>query len=133
MHGKVIAGREAVVPIVILDVQEEGWEVDAVVDTGSTGELTLPPEAIASLRLPWSRDDLARIGGDQLVPCAVFLAEVIWDGNRRSVEVFELDSEPLLGMKLLENHRLTMDILDGGNVEIISLTDDPGQRTSIHD
>jgi clan AA aspartic protease len=133
MRGKVVAGREAVVPIVILDLEGQGWEVDAVVDTGSTGELTLPPDAIESLRLPWCRDDLARIGGDQLVPCAVFVAKVIWEGASRPIEVFELDSEPLLGMKLLENHRLKIDIVDGGNVEITSLTAGHGQRTRLHD
>lgn len=122
MKGKVIAAREAVIPLVVIDDQGGSWEIDCVVDTACTAELTLPPDAIQAIALPWSRSAPAEIAGGRIVECPRYKATLLWNGGRREVEVVELDDEPLVGMALLEEHRLTMDVRDGGDVEIAPLT-----------
>lgn len=54
MRGRVVSGgREAVIAITLLGGSANGAvEVEAVIDTGFTGHLTLPPAVIRSLALP---------------------------------------------------------------------------------
>lgn len=121
MKGKVIAAIEAILPVVVIDEQGQPWEIDFVVDTAFTGDITLPPEAFKSMDLPYVTTDPADIAGRKALDCRRFEAHVLWDGVPRKVEVVELDDEPLLGMGLLKNHRLTVDVYDGGNVDITPL------------
>ena len=51
----------------------------------------------------------------------VDVATVIWDGQPRTVEVEAADTEPLVGMSLLEHHALRIDVLNGGMVTITAL------------
>ena len=51
----------------------------------------------------------------------VYIATVLWDSQPRPVEVEAADTEPLVGMSLLEHHALRIDILNGGIVTITAL------------
>ncbi|MBO0700578.1 MAG: hypothetical protein J2P46_19430, partial [Zavarzinella sp.] len=48
----------------------------------------------------------------------VYEAWVIWDRRLRRILVDEADSDPLIGMSLLDGYRLTVDAREGGKVEI---------------
>lgn len=54
VSGIVTAEREALVRLVVLGSEDPGTsaEIEAVLDTGFTGHLTLPPEVIEELGLP---------------------------------------------------------------------------------
>jgi hypothetical protein len=45
-------------------------------------------------------------------------ATVVWRGARRPAQILQLDSEPLLGMEFLWNHRITIDAVPNGPVTI---------------
>jgi predicted aspartyl protease len=51
--GTVNARLEILIWIPILDALAQEQEVEAILDTGFTGSLTLPPMLIAGLGLPW--------------------------------------------------------------------------------
>jgi clan AA aspartic protease len=122
--GHVIEGVEPVVPLTIIDGRGREWEFDAVVDTGFTAELTLPPSAIELMELEEIRTDPARVADERIIYRSVYRANLLWEGQIRQVDVVELDREPLAGMTLLKDHRLTIDVTDGGRVEITPLTTD---------
>ena len=48
----------------------------------------------------------------------IFEASVLWDGKLRQVAVDEADTEPLVGMRLLQGHELAIQIIPGGTVSI---------------
>jgi len=48
-------------------------------------------------------------------------ASVIWDGRSRLVSTDAVDSDPLIGMTLLEGYELTVQAVVGGNVSIEAL------------
>jgi hypothetical protein len=50
--------------------------------------------------------------------CAV---EVTWGGTWRPVLVSAVGDEPLFGMRLLAGHKLRIDVVPGGVVEILPL------------
>jgi predicted aspartyl protease len=51
----------------------------------------------------------------------IYAAEVAWGATWRAVLVSALGNEPLLGMRLLARHKLAMDVVPGGVVEILPL------------
>jgi hypothetical protein len=43
---------------------------------------------------------------------------VIWDGDFLTIPIDEADSEPLVGMSLMEGYQLMVQVFEGGRVEI---------------
>jgi predicted aspartyl protease len=51
ISGQATATDEAVIPLLIRNHGGQTWKLDAVIDTGFTGFLTLPSAEIAALQL----------------------------------------------------------------------------------
>ncbi len=49
----------------------------------------------------------------------IFAAEVLWGGTWRVVLVSALGNETLMGMRLLAGHKLVVEVVPGGLVEIL--------------
>lgn len=45
-----------------------------------------------------------------------FLGMVAWFESEREITVLEVDGEPLMGMAMMQGHRLTIDVRPGGTV-----------------
>jgi clan AA aspartic protease len=116
--GVVNALLDATIRVRVSGPSGQELELEAVVDTGFSGFLTLPAGSIASLGLPW----LCRIPGllaDGNVDLFdVHAATVDWDGQPRTVEVEAANCEPLLGMSLMHRHRLQVDVVSQGLVKV---------------
>jgi clan AA aspartic protease len=117
MQGFVNQSCEAVLPIVVKHNTITKL-VDAVIDTGFSGFLTLPAEMIVALNLTWKGRDVATLGDGSRCICDVYIATVIWDGQYREIDINESETTPLLGMQLLRGHDLQMRIIEGGTVVI---------------
>lgn len=116
--GTVNARREATVRLVVRDAGGFEHEIDAVLDTGFSAALTLPPSAVKSFGLPWRTQYYVTLanGADEL--CDVHAATVIWDGRPRRILVDVADTPPLVGMGLLYGYQLIIDVVEGGQVLI---------------
>lgn len=121
MKGHVVKGLEIIVPIRLLDGRGDVVEVDFVIDTGSTAELTLPPEAIEILGLKPLKTVPETLANDTVIECTVYAVRAFWHGQLRTVEVTELDSDALLGMRMMSKCRVTFDVIDGGSAELTEL------------
>jgi clan AA aspartic protease len=93
-------------------------EVEAVIDSGYTGALTLPPALITSLDLRWRSADRATLADGSTCIFQVFVGKLVWDGKMRQILVAEADTEPLIGMRLLRGHELKMQVRYRGKVTI---------------
>lgn len=120
MRGAVTAdGREAILGVDVLSPTDApSLRVDAVVDTGFTGHLTLPAGTVEALELPIVGSAESILADGSLVLEDVCLARVLWHGGERPVRVLVADATPLLGMSLLRGSELRIEAVDGGEVEI---------------
>src|SRR5207237_10912338 len=105
----------------------KGWTrraqvVEAVIDTGFTGTLTLPPALIATLGLRWRSVDQATLADGSTCVFQVYVGKLAWDGKVRTILVAEADADPLVGMRLLRGHELKMQVRARGKVTIKRLT-----------
>lgn len=62
-------------------------EIEAVVDTGYSGFLTLPPRLVGELGLPFDYIGQAFLANDAEVEFDVHYVTVLWDGQSRNIEV----------------------------------------------
>ena len=121
MRGNVINGLEAVASIEVLAPDLGHVKVLAIIDTGCTCDLTLPTSAIRDLGLPLLRLERATLADDSTITVEIYQGSVVWLGQIRNIEVVQTEGTPLLGMHLMQNCRLTIDIVPDGEFEIISL------------
>jgi clan AA aspartic protease len=116
--GEVTPENEAVIPLAIEAVSGTYVTLDAVVDTGFSDYLTLPPDLIGALGLPFREVAEFSLADGTAIQLSLFRARVQWGGGFRDVLVAESDGGALVGMALLKGHRLTLEALDGGKVTI---------------
>jgi predicted aspartyl protease len=121
IRGTVNAQNEPIVPLRVRGPLGAELEVAALVDTGLTASLALPPATIAALGLVY-RTSLRGLLADGS-PCeyALHEAELLWDGEYRPILVSAVGNQPLLGMRMLGDHELRVEARPGGAVEIREL------------
>lgn len=122
ISGFVSANREVIFEIEVSNSSSGATAiVDAVVDTGFNGCLTLTPDIIKALGLtPMGEQPLTLADGVEH-SFRSFLASISWHGQLRSIMAVEMPDAPLMGMSLLWGSRLIADIADGGDAVILPL------------
>ena len=118
MQGIVNQSCEATIPLVISNVTRQTQLINAVIDTGFTGYLSLSREIIEALKLPWTGIDRGTLGDGSEVTFEVYAVTVIWDGQYRDIPVNEAETDPLIGMSLLYGYDLRIRAVEGGTVVI---------------
>lgn len=118
LTGRVTPAREAVVPVAVHGRGGRRVETEAAIDTGFTGDLTLPPHVVSELELPLAGSTVAILADGRTASLDWFEAAVEWHGELREAAVIRADGGVLLGMGLLEGSRVTLDVMEGGIVTI---------------
>jgi clan AA aspartic protease len=116
--GVVTASRQAIIRLTVRGPERQEQEIDAVIDTGFDGTLTLPPALIATLGLVWRRRGRALLADGSESLFDIYETIVIWDGEPRRIAVDEADIDPLVGMFLLYGYELIVQVMEGGAVII---------------
>ncbi len=109
---------EPIIPLSICGSDGKVYTQDAIVDTGFNGWLSLPPDLIAQLDLKWKRRGRAILGDGSECVFNVYEAVLVWDGNFFTIPIDEADSQPLVGMSLMEGYQLMVQVFEGGRVEL---------------
>ena len=119
--GTVTAYLEAMIPLTVQGPGGQEHDIEALIDTGFDGWLTLPASLISTLHLAWRRRGRAMLADGSEALFDTYEATVIWDGRPRRIAVDAVNSDPLVGMSLLNGYELTVQIMDEGNVQIKAL------------
>jgi clan AA aspartic protease len=110
-------GYEITLSIDLL-AQNQRRAIEAVMDTGFNGYLTLPADTIQKLGLEFAGNRRAILGDGRMVVFDVYLADVLWHGQSREVLVFQTEGGTLLGMALLAGSCVTFDAVENGAVSV---------------
>jgi len=121
MRGVVSPSCEAMIRFAIGNKNGQLQTIDAVIDTGYTGFLSVPSEIIITLNLPWTGVDRVTLGDGSETTFEVYAGRIIWDGEYRDIPVNESETEPLVGMSLLYGYDLRIQTVIGGTVTIEEL------------
>jgi clan AA aspartic protease len=121
MFGVVNNNCEAIIKVAVGRIDSPKTAIDAVIDTGFTGFLSLPHSVITDLGLPWHYRDIGTLGDGSEVVFEIYKASVIWDGQNQVVDVAASDSDPLVGMSLIYGFKLQIEAVESGLVTIEAL------------
>lgn len=121
MNGVVSPSCEAMIRFAIGNSNGRMQVIDAVIDTGYTGFLSVPHEIIVALSLPWTGIDRVTLGDGSDTTFEVYSGRVIWDGEYRDIPINQSETDPLVGMKLLYGYDLRIQTVIGGTVTIEAL------------
>jgi len=116
IEGTINDRYEAVITIIVTGPAGTSAEVPAVIDTGFNGFLSLPASIIKELEMPFLHSTRVRLADDREEVVRVHQADMDWDGLRRTVRATTGGTTALVGMQLMNRHRLEMDIRPGGAV-----------------
>ncbi len=114
----VVTANAAVIAVQLVGTNGQTATLDAIVDTGFNGFLTLPLPEIARLGFAYQGNMEAVLGDGSETMMDMFLGAVRWEGQIREGTVLAAEGTPLVGMALLHGSRVTLDITDGGPVTI---------------
>lgn len=118
IEGVVNAAYEAIVTLLLRGPTGEAREIEAVIDTGYSGFLTLPSALVAEMGLPLRGRGRAFLANGDEEGFDVHGVTILWDGRPRFIEADAMGPVPLAGMSLLDMHDLSIQVRDGGRVVI---------------
>jgi clan AA aspartic protease len=118
IRGVVNARYEAIVRLRVRGPAGAELDLDAVIDSGFSASLTLPPAALAALGLVRQSGGSVVLGDGSVRQFDVYAAEVEWDARWRPILVSGIGDEVLVGMRLLAGHEVRVAVVPGGAVEI---------------
>ena len=111
MNGRVDSLGRALLDLdVYREVDSERTTLTAWVDTAFNGELVAPRSIIIAAGFKQSAGCLAKLADGKQVILESYTCILDWFDGKQSVEVIANDGEtPLLGIGLLDGHRLLID------------------------
>lgn len=121
MISGIVADRHATVALTFLLRNGSSIPIEFVIDTGFTGELCLPLEAVSLMGLTFRHDIPANLADNSEVLAPMYEATVLWDGEEREILVIATGRRPLLGTALLDEQELIIQFTEGGLVTIDGL------------
>jgi clan AA aspartic protease len=101
ISGPVNAKTEATVRLVVRDANGQAHAIEFVIDTGFSGDLTLPLALVTTLGLVWLGRQWAVLADGSSHTFDNYEAIIEWDERPRTLRVLATDAVPLLGMNAL--------------------------------
>ena len=120
IEGVVNAAYEQVIALAIHGPSGQAVEIEAVIDTGFTGFLTVTPALAAKLGLVLEGVSRGTLADGSQVIFDVYEVAVLWDDQPKYVLAGAVDTTPLVGMRMLDRHNLNIEVESGGRVVIQS-------------
>ncbi|MCY4475758.1 MAG: clan AA aspartic protease [Chloroflexi bacterium] len=119
--GRVVAHGAILKPVAEIAVYGRSnarARVQAVIDTGFTGHMTLPIDAIRALNLTLVAEEEMTMANGETVIFEAYSALADWHGQLRPVRVHCAEADPLIGMAMLRDHDLHVRVVPDGPVNI---------------
>ena len=119
--GTVNADSEAIIRLQVQGPTGHAQDIDALIDTGFNGFLTLSPTLVRQLSLPHLGQSRALLANGQEELLDLYEVTLLWDGQWQTVETDAADTDALVGMALLYRYSVSIEAVEGGHVVIAAL------------
>jgi clan AA aspartic protease len=119
--GVVNDNLEATIRLLVRGPGGQEQEIEAVIDTGFNGFLTLSPSLVRRLGLPHIGQSRALLANGKEEILDLYEVTLLWDGQWQPVEADAADTDALVGMSLLYRYSIYVEAVEGGQVMIATL------------
>jgi clan AA aspartic protease len=121
ISGYVNDDLEPIVPLTVEDVSGNRQLLEARIDSGFDGWLSLSPAILASLGVPVVDREDVLLGDGSVQSVVVHDTPILWDGGPLVVRTDAFDTPPTIGLALLEGYEIRIEVKRGGMVTITKL------------
>ena len=118
IQGVVNSAYQPVINLTVHGPLGRSQQIEAVIDTGFNGFLTLPTNLVTELGLVYRDRSRAILADGSEALLDVYDVVVLWDRRLRNTRASATDTTPLVGMRMLDSHDLSVQVRDGGRVLI---------------
>ena len=118
IRGIVNERLEPTVAVEVANGDGDSRTVEAVLDTGFSGHLTLSQDLIESLRLDYYAQIQMVLADGEDTTVYSYQGFVNWFGQTKRAVILASEGVPLLGMSLLNGCKITMRVRAGGEALI---------------
>ena len=122
--GAVNEGLEPWIELAIQDRQGGNHPVQALLDTGFNGFLTLPTAWLLDMGLECVSQVRVTLADGSEIVSDLFAAIALWDGKLVEIDIEAAETDPLVGMAMLADYDLRMRVINQGEVAISSIPSD---------
>ncbi len=109
-----IVNRQALVPITYRLPGHPDFVIEHVVDTGFTGQLTLPASAVAAMGLPLDHSENINLANDSSEQVPFHFATILWEGQEFVADVIATGRKPLFVTALMDGKELVIQFAEQG-------------------
>ena len=109
-----VENRQALIPITYRLPGQPDLIIEHVVDTGFTGQLTLPASAVAAMGLPFDHSEDITLANDSSEQVSFHLATIMWEGQEFVADVIATGIRPLFGTALMDRKELVIQFDNSG-------------------
>ena len=114
--GVVNTSLEAIVRLTVAGPSGQQQEIEALIDTGFDGFLSLPVSMVSALGLRWRGRGRALLADGSEIVFNLYEATTDWHHGPHRVD--EAETAPLIGMRLLKGSNLNIEVRERGGVII---------------
>ena len=118
IRGEVRPNRRAMLAVELRAADGQFQSFDFILDTGFDGGLSLPAPILRGLDAAPAGEHRFELADGSRTTAYIWAAIVRWDDATRPVMIMESAGEPLLGMELLWQSRITLETRAYGPVLI---------------
>lgn len=118
MTGTVTADREILLSLNLLAADGSNVSVQAMLDTGFNGFLTLPPALLQVMAAKPVGTRRAELGDGQVTELRAFAVTVVWHEVPRELLAIAAETTPVIGMSLLWGSRVSFHAQEDGAVTV---------------
>ena len=122
--GTVRLCEEGLLPLVPIEVEsgteDDRTELEALLDSGFTGAISVPLRTVEGLKLEWSGEHSVTLGDASKVGVDLYEGIVLFAGRRYRCAVLATGDVPTVGMHLMQGMKVCFEALEGGAIEIES-------------
>jgi clan AA aspartic protease len=118
IEGYISPQLEPIIPLSIRGSLPPFRDIEAVVDTGFNDYLTLPIELISELQLQEIGETDVLLADGSTASTKLFMVCVLWQGEERFIPIQVGVGSPLIGMLLLYDTQVTINVRFGDIVQV---------------
>lgn len=118
IRGRVDFQRQALIPLQVADANGQFQRIEAILDTGYNGNLTLPQYMVEGLGLEADFLSNVTLGNNIQTRLPTWSGYILWHEQLRHIQGLMAEGVPLIGMRLLADSEVTIQVRSGGAVLI---------------
>ena len=106
------------VPIELKGETEAPKTIDALLDSGFTGAVSLPQRVVKDLKLKWSGEHSVTLADASEVSVDLYEGIVDFAGRQYRCAILSTGDVPTVGMHLMQQARICFEAVPGGDVSL---------------